>query len=43
MQQLTKHEKKILELVRKHPEIVDDRSAREKVAEEVGISEKNKD
>ena len=40
MQQLTEHEKKILELVKKHPEIVDDRSAREKVANEVGISEK---
>jgi len=35
--------RKNFELVRKHPEIVDDRSAREKVAEEVGISEKNKD
>ena len=40
MQQLTEHEKKILELVKKHPEIVDDRSARKKIADEVGISEK---
>jgi len=40
MQQLTEHEKKILELVRKHPEIVDDRSVREKVAGEAGITEK---
>lgn len=40
MQQLTDHEKKILELVRKHPEIVDDRSARKKIADEVDISEK---
>ncbi len=40
MQQLTEHEKKILELVKEHPEIVDDRSARKKIADEVGISEK---
>ena len=40
MQQLTEHERKILELVKKHPEIVDDRSARKKIADEVGISEK---
>ncbi len=37
---LTPHEEKILELVQKHPKIVDDPEARKKVAEKQGLSEK---
>lgn len=40
MQTLTNHEKKILELVKKHPKILDDRTEREKVAMANGMAEK---
>lgn len=40
MQTLTDHEKKILELVKKHPKILDDRAEREKVAVANGMTEK---
>ena len=40
MQILTDHEKKILELVKKHPEIVDNRSERERVAKASSMTEK---
>ncbi|MCH8068556.1 MAG: hypothetical protein IID16_04705 [Candidatus Marinimicrobia bacterium] len=40
MKNLTQHETRILDLTRKYPEIVSDRSAREKVASEIGITEK---
>lgn len=37
---LTPHEQKILDLVKKHPEVLDDRDARAKLADEIGLSEK---
>ena len=37
---LTPHEEKILELVRKYPQIVDDHAERSRVAEEYGYTEK---
>jgi len=40
MQILTDHEKKILELVKKHPEIVDNRSERERIAKTSSMTEK---
>ena len=40
MQILTDHEKKILELVKKHPEIVDNRSERERIAKASSMTEK---
>jgi len=40
LKNLTPHEKKVLGLISRHPEIVGDRAAREKVAQEQGISEK---
>ena len=40
MKNLTPHESRILDLTRKYPEIVSDRSAREKVASEISITEK---
>ena len=40
MQRLTNHEKKILELVKKHPEIIENRDKRIEIAEKNGLSEK---
>ena len=40
LKNLTPHETRVLDLMRKYPEIVSDRSAREKVASEIGITEK---
>jgi uncharacterized protein involved in exopolysaccharide biosynthesis len=40
MQRLTNHEKKILELVKKHPEIIKNRDKRIEIAEKNGLSEK---
>ncbi|MDP7026427.1 MAG: Wzz/FepE/Etk N-terminal domain-containing protein [Candidatus Marinimicrobia bacterium] len=40
MQTLTDHEKKILELVKKHPEILDNPAEREKIAKENSMTEK---
>lgn len=37
---LTPHEEKILELVHRHPEIVEDADARKKIAKDQGLSEK---
>lgn len=37
---LTRHERKVLELVKRHPEVLDSRSAREKVAGQSGMTEK---
>jgi DNA-binding Lrp family transcriptional regulator len=40
MQTLTDHEKKILELVKKHPEILDNPAEREKIAKANSMTEK---
>ena len=37
---LTSHEKKILELINQHPDIIKDPAARKKVAEKYSLSEK---
>ncbi|MFQ6673573.1 MAG: GumC family protein [Fidelibacterota bacterium] len=40
MKTLTEHEKRILDLVQRHPEIVNDKKIRRKVASEIGVTEK---